>query len=241
MPTRMAHCFSCGGPIADGANLCSYCGGSVSLAMRGSGNTCPECYVRLARDASFCGGCGVQINVTSVVKALTSTRCPRCKGELALCEGEGARLTECLACGGLWLDEAFFETLVKQRRAQGTAVGSGALFARPGVARSAPEIEIKYVPCPNCSELMQRRMFGQGSGVVLDWCRGHGVWFDALELEEALRWCAEQPDRANWRPEPEMTADAKKANLRSFQVEKTETTSGSALIDVALQILGSWF
>lgn len=196
-PTRMAHCFSCGGPLRDGATDCVYCGGTVSLLMRGAGDACPECFARLARDARFCGGCGVRIAPTSALKALTSTRCPRCKGELARCEGEGQHFTECLACGGLWLDEARFEALIAKRREEGAS--GRPEFSRAAPAKAAsPEAEVRYLPCPSCGELMQRRNFGRGSGVILDWCRGHGVWFDAQELEQALAWASSDPGRASW-------------------------------------------
>ena len=35
---------------------------------------------------------------------------------------------------------------------------------------------------------MQRRAYGQGSGVVIDTCRDHGIWFDAEELHHILAW-----------------------------------------------------
>lgn len=33
---------------------------------------------------------------------------------------------------------------------------------------------------------MNRKNFGSVSGVVIDWCKGHGFWFDAEELERIL-------------------------------------------------------
>ena len=36
--------------------------------------------------------------------------------------------------------------------------------------------------------MMHRRNFGRRSGVVIDTCKDHGVWFDAHELERILRW-----------------------------------------------------
>jgi hypothetical protein len=31
---------------------------------------------------------------------------------------------------------------------------------------------------------MNRKNFGSVSGVVIDWCKGHGFWFDAEERED---------------------------------------------------------
>ena len=47
---------------------------------------------------------------------------------------------------------------------------------------------MRYLPCPVCGELMSRRNFADVSGVILDWCRGHGWWFDAHELERVIRF-----------------------------------------------------
>jgi len=35
---------------------------------------------------------------------------------------------------------------------------------------------------------MSRKNFGNSSGVVVDVCRGHGVWLDPFELERVLTW-----------------------------------------------------
>ena len=45
-----------------------------------------------------------------------------------------------------------------------------------------------YRRCPECNKMMSRRMFGKTSGVVIDACREHGIWFDAQELEGVLAW-----------------------------------------------------
>jgi Zn-finger nucleic acid-binding protein len=33
---------------------------------------------------------------------------------------------------------------------------------------------------------MNRKNFGACSGVIIDWCRGHGYWFDTHELEQIM-------------------------------------------------------
>jgi Zn-finger nucleic acid-binding protein len=54
--------------------------------------------------------------------------------------------------------------------------------------RAARETEVHYIPCPVCSGIMNRSAFGRVSGVVVDVCRKHGVWFDAGELFEVVRF-----------------------------------------------------
>lgn len=46
----------------------------------------------------------------------------------------------------------------------------------------------RYKPCPRCGELMNRRLFGKRSGVILDRCRDHGSWIDAGELRQLMEW-----------------------------------------------------
>ncbi|MDH3744461.1 MAG: zf-TFIIB domain-containing protein [Acidobacteriota bacterium] len=45
-----------------------------------------------------------------------------------------------------------------------------------------------YRPCPVCGKLMNRQNYGRRSGVILDSCSEHGLWFDHGELETILRW-----------------------------------------------------
>jgi Zn-finger nucleic acid-binding protein len=41
---------------------------------------------------------------------------------------------------------------------------------------------VRYIRCPVCSELMNRKNFGQQSGIVVDVCARHGTWFERGEL-----------------------------------------------------------
>ena len=55
-----------------------------------------------------------------------------------------------------------------------------------------------YLTCPRCGGPMARRAFERVSGIVVDECPRHGVWFDAQELEQALAWASSDPGRASW-------------------------------------------
>ena len=181
---RMQHCSTCGGKLAENAKRCEYCDAAVSLADRGLGDACPECFARLPQGARYCSSCGVEIRPEAVLKHVSDQDCPRCEGTLAICEVEGqGRFTECTSCGGLWLDEVVFEELTRTRDRSSFAY----LFTRdePSPQERPPE-KVRYLPCPVCGELMNRRNFASRSGVILDWCRGHGLWFDANELERVL-------------------------------------------------------
>src|SRR5205085_2081247 len=45
---------------------------------------------------------------------------------------------------------------------------------------------VRYVACPICKKIMNRQNFGRRSGVVIDVCKGHGVWFEHGELRATL-------------------------------------------------------
>jgi Zn-finger nucleic acid-binding protein len=45
---------------------------------------------------------------------------------------------------------------------------------------------VRYRPCPVCRTMMNRHNFGRSSGVIVDICSQHGVWFDAGELPRVL-------------------------------------------------------
>jgi len=64
--------------------------------------------------------------------------------------------------------------------------------ALPQPARQSPtkaEAErIRYVPCPQCGQLMNRINFARCSGVVVDICKGHGTWFDRDELSAIVQF-----------------------------------------------------
>ena len=43
-----------------------------------------------------------------------------------------------------------------------------------------------YLPCPACDQSMARRNFEKVSGVIVDQCPQHAVWFDVGELGRCL-------------------------------------------------------
>jgi Zn-finger nucleic acid-binding protein len=90
---------------------------------------------------------------------------------------------ECAACGGLWLDPHSLQCLSDAREARAEIVS--VLGARVPTVATPPDV-VRYVPCPQCGRLMNRKNFAQSSGVVLDVCATHGIWLDRGELERVL-------------------------------------------------------
>jgi len=187
---RMLHCASCGGHLAEGSSTCAYCGGSVSLEERNLGATCPECFARLMKNARYCMDCGIAIDATAIRARRLESACPRCRGALHLCTVPQGHYTECASCGGLWLESAFFDRIVAAKDLSPLGKGSAGASAGDTGAPEPAQHEPRYLPCPDCGEMMHRKNFGGSSGVIIDWCRPHGFWFDAHELAKIIRFVA---------------------------------------------------
>jgi Zn-finger nucleic acid-binding protein len=50
------------------------------------------------------------------------------------------------------------------------------------------EAQVRYLPCPVCSKLMNRVDFAHCSHVIVDVCKGHGTWFDKDELQKIVEF-----------------------------------------------------
>lgn len=42
---------------------------------------------------------------------------------------------------------------------------------------------------------MRKGAYGRSSGIIVDWCRGHGVWLDPRELRHLLRFAHRAENR----------------------------------------------
>ena len=94
-------------------------------------------------------------------------------------------LRECERCLGLWLDVPSFEKLCADREQQSAVLG----VASPAPQNAVREVsKVNYVPCPECSQLMNRINFARCSGVIVDVCKGHGTWFDRDELSRIVEF-----------------------------------------------------
>lgn len=186
-------CSHCGAPRAEGALNCSYCGAEFSLHDRDLDTVCPHCFARVGHADKFCRFCGKAINPETVAGQPSNLTCPAC--------GDGHMLTsrawgdvsamECQRCGGLWMGNESFKHLTDQAATEGLNVENRerAQTARlPQVDAPPPDGGVRYRPCAVCHQFMVKRNFGRRSGVVIDFCGRHGVWFDADELPRILEW-----------------------------------------------------
>lgn len=181
---RCLRCSSCGANLREAEQECGYCGAEVTLEERRLDSICPGCYARMGSEARFCMECGLSIQPCAVSASAMGLDCPVCKTELNSRMMAGVSFAECARCAGMWLEPGCFDQVCGHAR-----------DARKGVPapQAPPQVEpvgeaFAYRSCPECDDMMVRRNFGQRSGVIIDVCRGHGVWVDHRELEEIVRW-----------------------------------------------------
>ena len=95
------------------------------------------------------------------------------------------RLRQCDKCDGLWVDVRSFEKICADHEQQSAVLGAASAAPAESVNK---EKKIRYVPCPECSQLMNRINFERCSGVVVDVCKHHGTWFDRDELSSIIEF-----------------------------------------------------
>jgi Zn-finger nucleic acid-binding protein len=174
-------CPSCGAPADPKAAACSYCAARLQPVR------CPWCFEWTDASTKGCSRCGsTPVAPAADAKPLT---CPTCRGagKFATRAIGAARLAGCMTCGGVWADAESFKRLCEDRATQTAYLGKGSIAEHP--PQSDPTAHpIVYRPCPVCSDLMNRFNFAGCSGVILDLCKPHGVWFDADALRRIVEF-----------------------------------------------------
>ena len=193
----VVRCSGCGAPRAAGSQACTYCQADFTLHERDMHTICAACMTRVSDRARYCPHCGKPIAPEGVAAgAPTDHACPAC-GRAAKLQSRSLgdpplAMLECPRCVGLWLGQDSFRAVVDRTRRGGTAELPSSASAAPGPSASGgpgkTPVRKLYRPCPVCRGLMHRHNYGTKSGVIMDACREHGVWFDALELERILKW-----------------------------------------------------
>ncbi|MEO8196252.1 MAG: hypothetical protein ABI689_05980 [Thermoanaerobaculia bacterium] len=189
----VVRCASCGAPRAAGAVDCTFCSAPFVLGESERNTLCPVCAARIGDQQHFCHSCGTRIAPEAVAGGRTEFACPSCRPERRLSSRRipdsttALAMLECGSCAGIWLGHPTFDAL--QERARRDVVPEPlATAGRPESIHPGTPAKVTYRPCPVCRKLMIRRAFAGSSGVVLDVCGKHGLWFDAAELESTLAW-----------------------------------------------------
>jgi Zn-finger nucleic acid-binding protein len=172
MTVEALNCPNCGAGVASDHTQCEFC--KTRLKTVG----CSKCLGLMFVGNRFCGHCGAIAAPVEVSLEGVSVYCPRCREPL-----EGLRIGDtgfsgCTKCDGLWVGVETFENVCADREKQSAVLG----FLKERDRRPQLMTKISYVPCPDCSQLMNRSNFARASGVIVDICKRHGVWCDADEL-----------------------------------------------------------
>lgn len=177
MKIEALNCPNCGAAVADRAAHCEHCRSRLKT------ESCSSCFGTIFQGSKFCPLCGEKAVAANVIDRENLGECPRCGIGLKLIEVDEIKLAECERCEGIWSDVETFETICASRENQ------SAVLKKLDEILHHPQVQkIRYVPCPACRQLMNRNNFARVSGVIIDTCREHGVWFDAEELPKIIEF-----------------------------------------------------
>jgi Zn-finger nucleic acid-binding protein len=172
----------CGAASEVDAPNCLYCNARLAAIA------CPSCFGMMFLGSRHCPRCGAQAERAEMkTDGAHRFNCPRCRVLMEAVAVGAATLRECARCSGLWVEAMTFEQICEDREQQSAALAG--LIARREVGEGGnSDGHVRYVPCPQCAQLMNRVNFARCSGVVVDVCKGHGTWFDRDELQRVVEF-----------------------------------------------------
>ena len=187
-------CSSCGGARGEeNTPFCGYCGSSFTLHEQDLNTICPNCMTRISSKARFCHSCSTPIVAGSGDFEETDMACPSCDNSQLHSRkmiNADFNLKECNHCAGLWIANDVFRRLEQKAQLE-AASGVQAGVTETRIHKDA-EVTVNpekyYRKCPQCQVLMHRRNYANSSGIVVDVCSKHGMWFDIHELDEILQF-----------------------------------------------------
>jgi Zn-finger nucleic acid-binding protein len=175
MGAKTLNCPTCGAAVTGSETSCRYCSARLATVA------CPSCFGMMFAGSKHCPHCGGAASRGPAVD-ITGVKCPDCAVPLIRVTLGDTPLAECGRCFGIWLDTASFNRVCVEREQQAAVLG-----------RAEPQpIDVKkawrYLPCPSCGQLMHRVNFAGQSGVIIDLCKDHGVWFEREELRKIVEF-----------------------------------------------------
>lgn len=185
---------------------------------------CPACLGLMFLGSKFCTNCGALAAAVTVLDNENSGDCPRCKTALQTLQIGTVGIRECNKCGGFWSDAPTFESICVSQEQQSAVLG----FIQSDAHPHAHPATISYVPCPDCKQLMNRSNFARSSGVIVDICKQHGVWFDADELPKIITFI-NSGGMSRSREKEKMSIEDERRKLRDEQRRMATMQSRSGL------------
>ncbi len=191
----VVRCSGCGGPRHGQEESCNYCGATFTLLEKDLHVICPTCFTRISAHAKFCHSCATPIVIEQELGKESKLACPVCDGGPKLVSRSlgpsQTAVLECPSCAGIWISHGLFERAVRHNQEQ--AVPPAAAGVR-GDSSKVHQVKMRrqqgpmYRKCPECQNIMNRQNYARRSGIIIDICAQHGIWFDAQELEAILEW-----------------------------------------------------
>jgi len=179
------HCPSCGAPVERGDERCGYCSAHLDFSLKGKTVNCPHCFAKIAAESRFCMHCAKPVPRSGDEGTLLPDRiCPGCETAMRAATIGVFSIISCPQCTGFFVPSEVFEMM--QDNSERVVFSNFGVHAK-AVDAAAP---IRYVRCPVCRKMMNRVNFARISGVIIDSCREHGIWFDPGELEKIMEFVA---------------------------------------------------
>jgi Zn-finger nucleic acid-binding protein len=204
------NCPNCGASVAPDSPSCCYCGSAIAVRV------CPSCFGAVSIGMWHCPHCGA--NVTNSEPEKTNTfHCPRCEATLSPTGVGKLTLQVCAKCGGIWAEKKAFQAICTQEEEQEAVLGFQTDAPPAPVQGRKPRRA--YIPCPKCGKLMNQKNFSGCSGVILDWCRDHGSWFDKDELGKIVTFIRDGGLRkAREREQADLQERESRLRMQEFQL-----------------------
>lgn len=228
----MPGCENCGAPLPENSLVCTYCETRNSVDLRAIGG-----FSRIAAAGPaaprLCPCCDVPLQTVAVQAE------------------QPVHLERCDRCHGLFFDPGELPYLIEQSVRNVFAVDRSALASVSHVTPRAQRAR-HYVWCPQCRELMNQINYGQRSGIVVDWCKLHGIWLDSGELRSLLEWAkaggtllegARADPHVTAPPAPEAPAPGARPAARGVSFhgrDESEQHFAVDLLDALLDLLRRW-
>lgn len=211
------HCPSCGASVKRGAEVCEYCSVHLDFSLKGKTIICPHCFAETNAAGRFCILCARPIKgLVQEAKILEDRLCPRCGIPMRGKSLGDFSVAECAECTGIFVPHETFEMMQELR--------DGAIYDTRHGGRVAPSIEarVRYVRCPVCRNMMNRENFARISGVIVDACRSHGIWFDPGEIGRIMEFIA----KGGLQKAKSVEVERLKAEEKLMKIRSTPATQG---------------
>ncbi len=173
--------------------------------------SCPSCLTLNPAHYKHCSACGSDLQAPA--RAIKEEHdkpleCPRCEKPLEARLLADTLVDQCTDCGGVFLDHEALGAVLNDRTRQ--APLRERLLKLPSAGSLPNPREVVYLRCPECATLMARRNPAHRSGIIVDVCAAHGVWFDDRELAILMQLAASGAE-LNVSPKPNPLAGASAA------------------------------